>query len=82
VGRFVDRELAAVIANTAYERAATALAAGFEQCDEYRALTELQKAAMLKATLAHFQGLDREIELVLGAAETIGAEPHTALRPV
>lgn len=73
MGTWSDGELAAVIASSAYERAATALAAGFEECDEHQALTELQKATLLRTALANFQGLDREIISLLGSADSLQA---------
>jgi hypothetical protein len=68
---WIESELAAVISTSAYERAARALAAGFEQCDEHRRLTELQKATLMESALSHFQGLDAEITLLLESAKAL-----------
>ena len=66
-----DDELAAVVASSAYDRAATALTAGIELCEDHEPLTTFQKSTLLQNALAHFQGLDGEILELIRSAQTL-----------
>jgi len=59
-----------VFARAAYGRAAAALVAGIEECEEHRGLMELQKVALVKNMIMHFQGLEVELQCLITSAES------------
>ena len=65
-----DEEMAAILGRATYARAAAALVAGMEECEEYRGLLELQKVALVKNLVAHLQGLEGEFVELLRSAKS------------
>ena len=63
--------VAAILASAAYGRAASALVAGFEACDEHRPLLERQKAVLVEKLVAHFQGVEAEFAELLAALQRL-----------
>jgi hypothetical protein len=64
-----SEDLAAVLAMSASERAASALATSIAELTENEIATDRMTAILLKHFMVHFSGLQEEFEQFLGAME-------------